>query len=535
MRLLRQIGIGTAPVLALLVTTSVRAQEPPRQDALRKVPIGISKIILRIEGQDHIGLAGAPVRVFLLEHLRARGFNAVGAENLVFDRDEKNRARFSLGGTIRELTCEGGPHGTSCRVGVEWQVLDEERDAVIYSVLSRATVLGRPVSTGVDQARMSRALLTGALDSLLSRPRFAGALTDPGGDKAGPAPPPTPANFARCEAKPRSMGEAAEENLNGTVILRFPGGHGSGFVLNADGLVLSAAHVARASGIVARFRDGREVPATLVRVSSTVDAGLLRLGPMAGPPRCLPLSTSEPKVGSEVYAAGAPADVALAFSLTRGIVSGYRELGGGRQLQTDAPVSPGNSGGPLLDATGAVVAVVTSKLAGGRVEGVAFGTPVTVVLASLGIAPGGKTDSSLLTESVAPGATPPPAVADEPDPIASLDPEGDRQKAEADDLAARRAERDRRTPKAATALKVGGAVVAAVGAAVVYSSWSGYRHDEATKSEFESYRLKNTLGWVGVLGGGAMFVLGYRMTPKLGPSNLAMGVGGTQLRLRGEF
>jgi hypothetical protein len=111
--------------------------------------------------------------------------------------------------------------------------------------------------------------------------------------------------------------------------------------------------------------------------------------------KCLTVNAEQQRAGAEVYAVGAPASQELGFSLTRGIVSGLRERHGVHHLQIDAPVSPGNSGGPLLDAKGRVLGVVVSKLAGEALEGIAFGIPIDYATRALGLSLDAKSDPAL--------------------------------------------------------------------------------------------------------------------------------------------
>jgi len=107
----------------------------------------------------------------------------------------------------------------------------------------------------------------------------------------------------------------------------------------------------------------------VIRIDAEQDVALLRAD-WRQPSSCLPTRSEAAELGEEVYAIGAPFDRKLSFSLTCGIVSGMRELKGTRLVQTDASVNAGNSGGPLVDDKGRLVAVVRSKLAGFGVEGV---------------------------------------------------------------------------------------------------------------------------------------------------------------------
>ena len=80
-----------------LVAGAARAEPPSATKAL-----GFSNLVFRLAGGDQVGIADQDFRVHILEDLRGRGFNAVGAENLVFGSDHGSRADLMLGGTVTE-------------------------------------------------------------------------------------------------------------------------------------------------------------------------------------------------------------------------------------------------------------------------------------------------------------------------------------------------------------------------------------------------------------------------------------------------
>jgi S1-C subfamily serine protease len=93
-------------------------------------------------------------------------------------------------------------------------------------------------------------------------------------------------------------------------------------------------------------------------------------------------SAPEPaKPGQPVVVVGSP--LGLEDSVTSGVISAQRTINGGPVLQFDAPVNPGNSGGPIVNAQGQVVGVVNAKL--NNAEGISLGIPVAVVCQNLGI------------------------------------------------------------------------------------------------------------------------------------------------------
>ncbi len=490
------------------------------------VPIGFSKLIVRIEGQDDFGIARAEYPIRFVERMRAAGFEAVGAENLVFDKDDSARAEYLLGGTVREVECKQKTRSVSCRAGIDWQVLAVAEDKVVYQVTTRAVVLDTPNS---KKERVAGILLDRAMDSLLARDGFRRSLAGYDRPSDTPTSPFPAATIAKC-APGRKVSESAEDLLKNIVVIKEGDHFGSGFFVTADGLVVTAAHVVKGSAVTLRFRDGTEASAVPVRVAPREDVALLRLAHTPPGQTCAAIRTDTPPSGAEVYAAGAPASLELAFSLTRGIVSGYPVIEGHRRLQTDASVSPGNSGGPIVDDSGAVLGVVSFKIVATHVEGVAFAVPMAEALAALGLRTGDATDPGLLSGPASP--IPPETTAvvkDRADPIPSLDPAADWEQV----LVEMEKDRDQRTPFYVPLLRWGGAALAVVGALTTLVTDESYHASNASEREFHTLRLWNTLGWAATGVGIGSFVVSFPLQPPLRPllhpaaaSSMGIGPGG---------
>lgn len=136
-------------------------------------------------------------------------------------------------------------------------------------------------------------------------------------------------------------------------------GSGSGVIVSIDGLVVTNAHVlSGAKTAFVKRTDGAIFNAVgVVGVDETRDLALLKLDARGLKPAVLGNSKSL-RVGNSVLAVGAPRG--LEFSVTDGIVSAIREREDNTSLiQTSAPISPGSSGGALVDSTGAVVGITT--------------------------------------------------------------------------------------------------------------------------------------------------------------------------------
>ncbi len=155
---------------------------------------------------------------------------------------------------------------------------------------------------------------------------------------------------------------------------------GSGFIISADGYILTNDHVVNgADEIKVKLADGRTFTAELQGGDSKLDLALLKID--TGDEK-LPVSilgdSESLKVGEWVMAIGNP--FGLAQTVTVGIVSAKgRVIGAGPYddfIQTDASINPGNSGGPLFNSRGQVVGINTAIVAGG--QGIGFAIPVDI-------------------------------------------------------------------------------------------------------------------------------------------------------------
>ncbi|WP_218508175.1 DegQ family serine endoprotease [Variovorax sp. dw_308] len=156
-------------------------------------------------------------------------------------------------------------------------------------------------------------------------------------------------------------------------------GQGSGFIVSADGIILTNAHVVKgAKEVTVKLTDRRELKAKVLGADPKTDIAVLKVEA-----RNLPVvklgSVEDLKVGEWVLAIGSP--FGFENTVTAGVVSAK-----GRSLpddsavpfiQTDAAVNPGNSGGPLFNARGEVVGInsqIYSRTGG--YQGVSFAIPI---------------------------------------------------------------------------------------------------------------------------------------------------------------
>lgn len=163
--------------------------------------------------------------------------------------------------------------------------------------------------------------------------------------------------------------------------------HGSGCVVSSDGYILTNYHVCGgdpSDTISVDMQDGKSFKASVIRTDPEYDLALLKVD-ADGLKYMIPERKTNLVIGETVIAIGTPANTFLGQTVTRGVVSGFRESYGKSYIQTDANVSPGNSGGALLTADGKMIGIVSLKSYGMAVEGVGFAIPANVVYERLNI------------------------------------------------------------------------------------------------------------------------------------------------------
>src|SRR2546427_8090156 len=181
---------------------------------------------------------------------------------------------------------------------------------------------------------------------------------------------------------------------------------GSGFILSADGYIVTNNHVVDdATAIQVKLADGRELAAKAVGRDPKTDLSLLKVQATALP--VIPVGDSNAlQVGEPVMAIGNP--FGLEQTVTTGIVSATgRVIGSGPYdnfIQTDASINPGNSGGPLINARGEVIGINTAIFSrGGGSVGIGFAVPSSLAKTVITqLADHGKVERGWLGVSIQP-------------------------------------------------------------------------------------------------------------------------------------
>lgn len=176
------------------------------------------------------------------------------------------------------------------------------------------------------------------------------------------------------KAAPRlSPQQVARRALQWSASIRGDGVYGAGIVVDTRGYVLTNHHVVKGvEHLRVQFVDTEEMPAKVVATDKSLDLALLKVDatrPVAAPAG--DFLTAE--VGDDVFAVGCPRK--MNFSVSRGMVSYVgRRIDGLYYLQSDLATNDGNSGGPVVNDRGEVIAVMTFILRDS--QGLAFAVPI---------------------------------------------------------------------------------------------------------------------------------------------------------------
>ncbi|MBR5662063.1 MAG: trypsin-like peptidase domain-containing protein [Bacilli bacterium] len=176
---------------------------------------------------------------------------------------------------------------------------------------------------------------------------------------------------------------------------------GTGFVYKKDGntsYILTNAHVIKnADEVYITLTNGNTEKVEIVGSNTMADIAVLSVDSSKVIAYAEIGSSDKSKIGDTVFAVGAPLDSAYSWTVTRGILSGKDRLVEVSQsdtnsrsiysdsylmnvLQTDAAINSGNSGGPLANGNGEVIAITSLKLVSSGVEGMGFAIPIETAL-----------------------------------------------------------------------------------------------------------------------------------------------------------
>jgi S1-C subfamily serine protease len=296
---------------------------------------------------------------------------------------------YSFGAVMTELRIEGCKEEKyrtyKAYNKVEWQVFDNLKRKVVFTSESEGSFAGslEGVITVHSLARVaiSKAFSV-ATNNLLASQELAdlmGKNTSSGDykelDKSKP--------IIIQASKPirlSSRSQAVRSVKEATVVVRTTTGHGSGFVIDKSGKVITNSHVVSSHKNVIVVYKNKEYEAHVVRNNPERDIALLQImqsGSLIF--KNANIATKDSESGEDVMIIGAPLDEKLSHSVSRGIISAKRRMEDSQiYLQTDAAINPGNSGGPAFNDNGEIVGITVSGIfsQGGASKNINFLIPI---------------------------------------------------------------------------------------------------------------------------------------------------------------
>jgi serine protease Do len=332
------------------------------------------------EQDNKVGSLDVFERIFR-EELVAAGFR-IGRDptNLFEEQTGSDLQVGALITTLRMKTCEfisplRGSYGGSAAMDVQWQVYSVSRGKIVARVETHGGFELKGTKDG-DSSAILRGAFADGVRRLAADQTFRNIVTA----VDAPAPPPPVAlAYVPAVASPSIAGAVK------SVVSIYAGeGMGSGVLISPEGYILTNHHVAGESGKVRlRWADGVETTGDVLRSDARRDVALIRAEPKAAP---LAIRHTPVQLGETVYAIGTPLRKEFANTLTRGVVSGTRLIDGLAMIQSDAAVDHGNSGGPLVDDQGRIVALTVSAYSPDDVgHNINFFIPIDDALKALGL------------------------------------------------------------------------------------------------------------------------------------------------------
>lgn len=289
-----------------------------------------------------------------------------------------------LSGLLGSMMEKGDVRG-SAAMTVDWQIYSRlKKQVVAHVTTSGSSQISHAVQGGAQQLALNA--FADNVRQLASNADFHAAMAAPKPFTAGFQMPgqQTPIVLAgNLGAGPRKIADATGSVV--TVLASL--GSGSGFLVSSDGYVLTDAHVVGDDKTVrVRWPDGLEGLASVERVSKKRDVAVLKTNPRDRSPLALKRGPVSP--GERVYAIGSPNGKDFEGTVSSGVISADRTVDGLRYIQSDTTISPGSSGGPLLDEGGSVIGI--SEMIyynGGKAVGLNMFHPIGDVMDFLALEP----------------------------------------------------------------------------------------------------------------------------------------------------
>ncbi|HAJ22387.1 MAG TPA: hypothetical protein DCL95_20430 [Rhodospirillaceae bacterium] len=321
------------------------------------------------------------LRITFFEVMKSHGFDVVGdPTNLFTYEKEAARAEYAIGARIKDMSgnfCEdhdfwyGYPqdkYSGEMYMEVEWTLFNTtQRQEVAKLKTSGYHKVIKPSRSGMLEAIIGA--FGAAAEALGSNKEFVTLLSKENEKAEVVAVVPLSDDTIFLPEIPLStkpFEDHVREILPSVVTIRAGMGHGSGFVISEDGYILTNQHViSDFDTVLVRFENGVEIDGSVIRRHEMRDVALVKIPVRRLMP--LPLKEEIPGIATGTIVVGSPADEQLFSTVTRGSISALRKRTVGSNdasllfIQSDAAITGGNSGGPMFDEYGNVIAITVSR------------------------------------------------------------------------------------------------------------------------------------------------------------------------------
>ena len=263
---------------------------------------------------------------------------------------------------------------------IEWTLFDIESDIVKYKFITGG--YSNTKTTELEYEALKSALKDAVNGVIINKNVTKYIYGEMGSEKNITKPEIIIPNIEKKSKDENYINTAIQSSLT----IKTNSDQGSGFLISSNGYVLTNYKVIKDStNIQGIFKNGLTLPLRIISFDKKTDVAICKISGTNYKP--LPIDTTSiiEKIGSEVYSIGTPEDLRLAQSISKGVISGLREINNISYIQTDVSINKGYSGGMLINKKGEIIGIVSSKIEGEGIEGLGFVTPILKALKSLNI------------------------------------------------------------------------------------------------------------------------------------------------------
>jgi serine protease Do len=314
------------------------------------------------------------------------GYLVPGLKNKFKEND--NYSRFNVKAEIKKLEADAYELTSSSkkttdinvRTEIIWSIYDNRKKEVVFEKSIKTTMWGHDASARLVVFNA----VTNSIKKLMLDQDFNKLLIKTNKGVIENNTKEAMVSSEKISLEPVKKYEKISDLVESAITIELGEGHGSGVIVSSSGYALTNAHVVKdQKSVNIILNTGINLTAEVLKVDEDVDIALIKL-PGKGY-KCAKINLEEVVIGGDVIAIGTPGKIELGQSLSKGIISGKREIENNIFIQTDVSISPGNSGGPLFDSNKELIGIVCAKLIGTGVEGVGFAIPIGVIAKKFGL------------------------------------------------------------------------------------------------------------------------------------------------------